>query len=627
MQNSVSLRITCSLLFSLCFFVCRAQTADTNYVRNNYDKFEYQVPVRDGIKLFTSVYVPKDKSQKYPIMLQRTPYSCRPYGKTQVKPALGPSEKFMTDKFIFVYQDVRGRWMSEGIYEEMTPHIDHKKSKKQVDEASDTYDTIDWLLKNVKGNNGKVGIWGISYPGFYTTAGILSKHPALVCASPQAPIADLYRDDAFHNGAFMLAANFGFYPFFTNRQNDKPTQGTAGDFDFGTQDGYAFYLKMGATGNSNKLYFKDTIRLWNEMLEHPDYDEHWKNRNILNHLSGIKHTAILTTGGWYDAEDLYGSFKTYAGFEKANPGIRNYFVVGPWVHGGWARGDGDHLGDIDFGAKNSAWYQENIEFPFFSHYLKGTPDPQLPEATAFETGTNTWKKFSAWPPKEMQSRKLYFHAGGKLSFDAPSEASARDSFISDPAKPVPFINETDLDMKREYMTADQRFAAQRPDVLVYQTDILSEDLTLAGNIWADLRISTSGTDADWIVKVIDVYPDSAKNNAFTRQDVYMSSYQQMVRSEAMRGRFRNGFDKPEPFSPGKIENVKFELQDVLHTFKKGHRLMVQVQSSWFPLIDRNPQTFVPNIFFAKPGDYRKATHTLYADQAHPSCLEVGVLPR
>lgn len=611
------------ILISVAFAQPSNVGSDADYVKNNYQKYEYNVPMRDGIKLFTSVYVPKDQSKKYPFMMDRTPYSVAPYGLENYKSSLGPSSIFLKDGYIFVYQDARGRFMSEGIFEEMMPEKEVHKTKSDVDEGTDTYDTIDWLLKNIPRNNGKVGVWGISYPGFYTTAALLSRHPALVAASPQAPMADLYRDDAFHNGAFMLVANFGFYLDFTNRQDDKPTQRHGSRLIINTPDGYKFFMDMGNIKNTNDKFYKDTIRLWNEMLDHPNYDQHWKDRNILVHLHDIK-TAVLVTGGWYDAEDLYGAVNTYKTLVKNNPATPVYFAMGPWVHGGWARGPGDHLGDIDFGSQNGQFYREKIEFAFFSHYLKGK-DMELPKVSAFKTGVNEWMKYNVWPPKDALEKNLYFLPGGKLSFIAPASiANVWDDFVSDPARPVPFTNDITSDMKREYMTGDQRFASRRPDVLTYQTDILDNDITLAGNIWADLKISTTGTDADWVVKVIDVYPDSAKNNRFTGKDVYMSGYQQMVRSEAMRGKFRNGFDKPEAFIPGKVTPVNFELQDVLHSFRKGHRIMVQVQSTWFPLIDRNTQQF-QDIMKAKVTDFKKATHKIYTSTEYPSYLKVRVL--
>lgn len=608
-------------LLALCSFA-QPNNSDAEYVKANYTKYEYQIPMRDGKKLFTSVYVPKDQAKKYPIMMDRTPYSVGPYGADAYKGSLGPSSLFLHDGFIFVYQDVRGRYMSEGIFEEMTPEKEVHKTKNDVDEGTDTYDTIDWLIKHLPNNNGKVGVWGISYPGFFTTASLLSRHPALAAASPQAPMADLYRDDAFHNGAFMLVANFGFYPGFTNRQDGKPTQGHGSRLNYGTHDGYEFYLNMGSVKNSNDKYYKDTIRLWNEMLDHPNYDQHWKDRNVLYHLHDIK-TPTLVTGGWYDAEDLFGAINTYKALVKSNPNTPIYFTMGPWVHGGWARGNGDHLGDVDFGGSTGPFYREKIEFAFFSHYLKGTP-MDIPKVSTFQTGVNQWKTYNTWPPKEAEEKNLYFLPGGKLSFNAPADGDSFDEFVSDPAKPVPFYDGITLDMTREYMVGDQRFAARRPDVLTYQTDVLDQDVTLAGNIRANLKVAITGTDADWVVKVVDVYPDSAKNNQFTGKGIYMSNYQQMVRSEAMRGKFRNGFDKPEAFVPGHVTPVNFELQDVLHTFKKGHRIMVQVQSTWFPLIDRNTQQF-QDIMKAKDTDFKKATHKVYTSKEHPSFLKVRVM--
>ncbi|MDF2431905.1 MAG: uncharacterized protein JWP44_1536 [Mucilaginibacter sp.] len=600
----------------------QANNPDAAYIKDNYTKYEYQIPMRDGKNLFTSIYVPKDQTKKYPFMMDRTCYSVAPYGADKYRTNLGPSSLFLHNGYIFVYQDVRGRWMSEGIYQEMTPEKEVHKTNNDVDEGTDTYDTIDWLLKNIPNNNGKVGVWGISYPGYYTTTSLLSRHPALVAASPQAPIADLYRDDAFHNGAFMLVANFDFYPGFTNRQDDKPTQRRGERMDIGTPDGYKFFMGLGNMQNTNVKYYKDTIRLWNEMLNHPNYDQHWKDRNVLYHLHDIK-TAVLVTGGWYDAEDLYGAVNTYKTLVKNNPSTPVYFTMGPWVHGGWAHGPGDHLGDIDFGGPTGPFYREKIEFAFFSHYLKGT-ELDLPKVSTFETGVNEWKTYNTWPPKEAEEMNLYLLPGGKLSFEAPKAAdNSADEFASDPNKPVPFVDGIDAGMKREYMTGDQRFAERRPDVLTYQSEVLDKDITIAGNIWANLKVSTTGTDADWVVKVIDVYPDTAKNNQWIK-DTYLAGYEQMVRSEAMRGKFRNGFDKPEPFVPGKVTPVNFELQDILHTFKKGHKIMVQIQSTWFPLIDRNTQQF-QDIMKAKVTDFKKAINKVYTSKDHTSYLKVRVM--
>jgi putative CocE/NonD family hydrolase len=593
------------------------------YIKTNYTKMEVMIPMRDGIKLMTEIYVPKDQSKKYPFLMDRTPYSVGPYGPDAYKASIGPSFEYAKDGYIIVYQDVRGRYMSEGLFREMTPELESHKTKSDVDEGTDTYDTIDWLLKNVPNNNGKVGTWGISYPGFYTTATLLSRHPALAAASPQAPMSDLWRDDGWHNGAFFLVANFTFYPGFTNRQDGKPTQARGSRIDF-PENGYDYYLKMGPVKNTNLVY-KDTIRLWNDILNHPDFDEWWQSRNILTHLHDIK-TPTLVTGGWFDAEDLYGAINTYKTLAKDNPTTPVYFVMGPWVHGGWANGAGDRLGDVYFGGPTGPYYRDNIEFKFFSHYLKGTP-MNIEPVNVFETGTNKWESFKAWPPKAAKDDQLYLLPGGKLSFKAPTATKETfDEYVSDPANPVPFFadrNKTS-DMERSYMDGDQRFAQQRKDVLTYQTDVLDHDVTIAGNIWPKLNVSTTGTDADWIVKVIDVYPDTASNTIATGTGVKMAGYEQMVRSEPLRGKYRNNFAKPEPFVPGKVTSVSWELQDVFHTFKKGHRIMVQVQSSMFPLIDRNPQTFT-DIMKANESDFKSATQKIYTSKQHPSFLKVRVL--
>jgi putative CocE/NonD family hydrolase len=602
--------------------------SDSAFIRENYQKYEYQVPTRDGIKLYTAVYIPKDISptNQYPIMLSRTPYSCSPYGLDKYPRRLSPSPIMMREKYIVVYQDVRGRYMSEGVFTEMTPHKAQKiDKKKDVDESTDTYDTIDWLLKNLKNHNGRVGMWGISYPGFYTSAGMLANHPALKASSPQAPIADLYRDDSFHNGAFMLAANFGFYNFFVPHL--KPNDGSNREslFKMDNPDGYDFYLKMGSLKNSQAKYYQNRNIYWTDILEHPNFDKFWQDRNLLPHFKGIKH-AVMTVGGWYDAEDLFGTMKTYQYVEKQNPNIHNIFVLGPWVHGGWARiNGGEFLGDVNFGAKTSNFYQENIEAKFFKQILKeGKTATDLPEAYIFETGTNQWRTFANWPPKESTLRNLYLQNNGKLSFAPSTQSGAFSEFLSDPHKPVPFTNAITTGMIQSYMVEDQRFASKRPDVLVFETEVLTEDITLAGNLLAKLKVSTSETDADWIVKIIDVYPLDTPNNP-QKPEIKYGGFQQMVRSEAIRGRFRKSLEKPSPFVPNQIAEVNVELQDILHTFKKGHKIMIQIQSSWFPLIDRNPQKYVDNIFLAEDNDFTKATHRVYHSVENQSFIEVRVM--
>jgi uncharacterized protein len=607
-------------------------------VKEHYTKYEYRIAMRDGVHLFTSVYVPKDTSHAYPFLIDRTPYSVAPYGVDQYRTQLGPSPDFDKAGYIFVFQDVRGRYMSEGQFVEMRPHIDNKKSSKDVDDASDLYDTIDWMLKNVPNNNGNAGIWGISYPGFFTSASIIDSHPALKAASPQAPMTNLFMgDDAYHGGAFMLDANFGFYAFFKPQENPQLPPKTPVPFDFGTKDGYEFYLNIGPISNLSKL-LEGKSSLFDDQMRHDTYDDYWKPRNLAPHMKNI-HCAVLTVGGWFDAEDLQGPFTTFHSIDANNPDIFNALVVGPWVHGGWARYDGDHLGRAEFASNTGDFYRKNILFPFFEQYLKGKADAKLPKAYVFETGTNVWRHYSAWPPKGAEEKTLYFHANGRLSFDPPSESSSFDEYVSDPAKPVPFVNYQSVNVPQEYMVSDQRFAASRTDVLVYATPVLQDDVTIVGPISPHLFVSTTGTDSDWDVKLIDVYPTDYPDSKLDaqrpedrnkpRSDVgppsyTMAGYQQLVRGEPFRGKFRHSFEKPEPFTPGKVEEINATFQDVNHTFRRGHRIMVQIQSSWFPLTDRNPQTFV-NIPDAKPSDFVKATERVYHSKAQPSGIGVQVL--
>jgi uncharacterized protein len=650
--------------------------ADT--IRARYTKNEIQIPMRDGVKLFTAVYVPKDAPtaaskdgdvtkdgvKGYPIMLTRTPYSVAPYGIDSYRAGLGPSELFSKDGFIFVYQDVRGRYMSEGEWLEMTPHRAVKSGPKDVDESTDTYDTIDWLIKNIPNNNGRVGLYGTSYPGFYAAAGIIDAHPALKAASPQAPIADLFMgDDSYHNGAFMLAANFGFYSGFYPREGGPALPQDSPRFDFGTPDGYDFYLRLGPLANADEKHFKGKNPYWTANLAHTTYNDFWKSRSILPHLKNIT-PAIMTVGGWFDAEDLAGPLNVYRAIEKSQTaanggaagktggGSPNTIVMGPWAHGGWARGDGDRLGNVTFAMQTSVFYREKIEFPFFAHHLKDRPlDAPLPEAYVFETGINRWRREESWPPKDAAPTTFYLRADGKLSTDSPPRGEGDrgfDEFVSDPSKPVPYLGHTVMGMQRDYMTEDQRFAAARPDVLVYETEPLEADVTIAGPIKVDLQVATTGTDADWVVKVIDVYPGDYPATAPTgaaragagaggagggaapaspaANAVKMGNYQQLVRGEPFRGKFRHSFEKPEPFTPNQPAKIGFEMPDVYHTFRRGHRIMIHVQSSWFPLIDRNPQTFV-DIPRAKAADFRKATHRIHRSRQLPSSVTVLTFTR
>jgi putative CocE/NonD family hydrolase len=593
------------------------------YIRKNYTRKDYQIPMRDGVKLYTVVYTPKDQSKKYPILMTRTPYGVAPYDKEVYRASLGPNRHFAPEGYIFVYQDVRGCYMSEGTFVNMRPHRKEHKDKKDIDESTDTFDTIDWLVKNVDNNSGKAGLWGISYPGFYASAGMIDHHPALAAVSPQAPIADWFFDDFFHHGAFFLPHAFNFFATF-GRERPEPTTSRGFSFKHGTNDGYQFFLDMGPLSNADKKYFKGKVAFWNEMAAHPNYDEFWQARNLLPHLKDCA-PAVMTVGGWFDAEDLYGALNTYTAVEKNNPKIFNVLVMGPWAHGGWSRGKGDRLGNINFGADTAEFFQKDLELPFFNHFLKGKGEHALAEATMFETGTNQWRKFDAWPPKETAKARLYLHAGGKLRFEPPAAAGAYEEYISDPRKPVPFTEALSVGMTREYMTDDQRFASKRPDVVVFQSDVLKDNLTFAGPLVADLKVSTSGTDSDWVVKIIDVFPQDEPGTGVGPNAKPLAGYQMMVRSEVIRGRFRNSYSKPEPFKPNEPVTVRLVLQDVLHTFPKGHRVMVQICSTWFPLVDRNPQTYVDNIFLAEEKDFVRATQRVYCSPELPTSIEVGIL--
>jgi len=593
--------------------------------KEQYTKYEYRIPMRDGKKLFTSVYVPKNPTWKYPFLLKRTPYSVGPYGVDKYRGDLGPSDNLAREGYIIAYQDVRGRWMSEGEFVNMRPHKPTKSGPTDIDESTDTFDTIDWLVKNVPNNNGKVGTWGISYPGFYVAAGMIDAHPALKAASPQAPINDWFiGDDFHHNGALFLPHCFNFIANFGKPRPEPTKKFNYLPFDHGTPDGYDFFLRLGPLANADRDHFKGDIAFWNEVMKHPDYDEFWQARNLRPHLKAI-NPAVMTVGGWFDAENLFGALETFKNVDKFGPGSTNQLVMGPWRHGGWSRGDGNQLGDLGFNAKTGVFFREKIELPFFEFHLKGKGEMKHPKAWVFETGTNVWRQYDTWPPAAAKSRSLFLKPGGKLDVAPNKGLDIFDEFVSDPNKPVPSHDKTHVGMAAEYMSGDNRHAARRPDVLVYQTEILDQDTTLAGPIEVKLHVSTTGTDADWIVKIIDVYPDDYPDPEPNPTGVRLGGYQQLVRGDVMRGRYRKSFEKPVPFKPGEVEEVKFTLPDICHTFRPGHRMMIQVQSSWFPLVDRNPQTFV-TISEASESDFKKATHRVYTAGAKASRVEVRVLP-
>ncbi|MEP7256541.1 MAG: CocE/NonD family hydrolase [Ferruginibacter sp.] len=596
-----------------------------NFVKENYTKIDTTITMRDGIKLYTVIYIPKDETQLYPFLMERTPYSAGPYGKDNYPRGIGPNSELMKEKYIFVNQDVRGRYMSEGVNLEVTPYIADKKTKKEVDESSDTFDTIDWLLKNIKNNNGRVGLAGISYPGFYATACLPGAHPAIKAVSPQAPVTDEFiGDDANHNGAFFLLDNFSFMNFFDLERNGPVKNYAKPVFTSGTKDVYQFYLKMATVKNTNsEKYYNHKSVIWNEYLQHDTYDAYWKARNIRPHLKNI-NIPVLVVGGWFDAEDLFGALHTYEAIEKQSPNNNNRLVMGPWTHGAWASGEWTKFATHEFGSNTSKYFQDSLETKFFNYYLKDKGNFTASEATIFETGSNQWKNYDVWPPKNSSPVEYYFNNENKLSTKKENNKIGFDEYLSDPNKPVPYTNGIFGRRNNEYMAEDQRFAAIRPDVVIFESEVLTDDIVLAGRINADLFVSTTGTDADFIVKLIDVLPDTASNPKGSPRGFSMAGLQRLVRAEVMRGKFRNDPAKPEAFVSGKISEVKFDLNDVAHEFKKGHKIMVQVQSSWFPLIDRNPQKFM-RIPEATEKDFEKATIKIYHDAVNASKIVLPVL--
>jgi uncharacterized protein len=618
-----------SFLILLLFYVASfSQNADSAWFVNNYTKMEQYITMRDGVRLFTSVYIPKDKNDKHPILMTRTPYSCAPYGEDKFM-QLWHSYKmaYAKENFIFAEQDVRGRYMSEGEFADVRPFIKNKKGK-QIDEASDTYDAIDWLVKNVPGNNGKVGVTGTSYPGFYSTEAALSGHPALVAVSPQAPVTDWFIGDDFHHkGAFFVMDGFSFYSSF-GKPHPKPTMDYGEGFQFNSDDNYNAYLKTGALKNFATL-IGDSIKFWQELYQHPNYDEWWQERNARVGLYNVK-PAMLWVGGLFDAEDCFGAWNCYKATGKQSPQTNSKLVMGPWYHGQWSR-EGSYLGNVRFGSNTSEYFQDSIEIPFFNYYLLGKGNvSNIAEANIFFSGENNWKKFNEWPPKNIETENLYFGSNGKLLLNITGNEGSNysfDEYTSNPAHPVPYTEDVQFERTREYMDDDQRFASRRTDVLTYETDTLHDNVTIAGPLIADLMTSISTTDVDFVVKVIDVFPDGFKYSSDMKsngKNYPMGGYEMLVRAEIMRGKFRNSFEKPEPFVSGKITEVKWELTDVAHTFLKGHRIMIQIQSSLFPLADRNPQKFL-NIYTADDKDFQKANIRIYHEAEHQSKIILPVL--
>ncbi len=625
--NKLSLYTFLFLFFSFKFL---SADADSLWVVNNYTKQEVMITMRDGVKLFTSIYVPKNNSEKHPILMMRTPYSVSPYGEGKISPRLYKTywKEYLKENYILVMQDVRGKYMSEGVYEDVRPFNKNKKGKKEIDESSDTFDTVDWLIKNIKNNNGNVGVFGISYPGFYATMAAVSNHPAIKAVSPQAPVTEWFLGDDFHhNGAFALMDAFSFYYSF-GMPRPAPTTSTAPGYKFPVKDNYEFYLRVGAFKNIASM-FTDSIKFWKQLSEHPNYDDFWKARDARRACYNIK-SAMMVVGGLFDAEDCYGAWNLYKAIDKQSPTTKSSLVMGPWVHGGWSRGDGSNLGNIRFGSATSTYYQQNLEIPFFNYHLKGKESiDKISKANVFFTGENNWKQFENWPPAKVTATPIYLNDKEKLSFTKPEQKNSFTKYVSNPNKPVPYADGVHLRRTREYMDDDQRFASRRTDVLSFKTEILAEDVTLAGVLTAVIKTAISTTDADFVVKLIDVFPDNFEYDSSycclgAANEAEMGGYQMLVRGEIMRGRFRKSFENPEAFTPGKMEEVKFDLPDVAHTFKKGHKIMVQIQSSWFPLFDRNPQQFV-NTYTCDDKDFVESEIKIYHDADNASYLLLPIM--
>ena len=608
------------LFFIFITGITNAQQLD-NFVKENYNKIDTTITMRDGVKLYTIIYTPKDSKEKYPFLMERTPYSCEPYGDTNYAIRIGPNPGLMKEKYIFVYQDVRGRYMSEGTNLEVTPYIKNK-SKKQTDESTDTYETIEWLLKNIKNNNGRLGVYGISYPGFYATASLLDAHPAIKAVSPQAPVTDEFEgDDVNHNGAFFLLDNFSFMNYFGKPRSGPTKSYESNLFKYNTKDAYQFFNQLGPIKNTQaENYYNHKSSIWNEYLQHDTYDEYWQTRNIRKHLNKIT-IPTLVVGGWFDAEDLFGTLRTYEAIEKGELHNNCKLVMGPWTHGAWESAEWKQYASHDFGSNTSKTFQDSIETTFFNYYLKDKDSFNINEATIFETGTNRWKSYSSWPPKKTTPTIYYLNNDGILSKEIAKTTDSFDEYTSDPNKPVPYTAGIYGNRNNDYMAEDQRFAYSRPDVLFYQTTTLKNDLTITGPITANLHVSITGTDADFIVKIIDVLPDNQPNFKNAPKGFQMAGYQRLVRAEVIRGKFRNSLEKPEPFEPNKITNIKLNLNDVAHTFKKGHKIMIQIQSSWFPLIDKNPQQFL-SIPQAEKSDFKKINIRIFHDNLHQSNITI-----
>ena len=621
MKKTILLLLGILMLSSLAY----SQTIDEKWVKDNYIKREVMIPMRDGVKLYTAVYQPADSSRHHPILMYRTPYGCNPYGKDFNGDLWYSLSSFAQKGYIIVYQDVRGRRMSEGTFVDVRPI--HSELSSTADDVSDMYDTVDWLLKHTV-NNAKVGVTGCSYLGYYALTSAICNHPAIKAVCPQAPIGDWFMgDDTHHNGALMLTDAFSFLSHF-ERPRTKPSPADYPYRNYYSEDEYSFFLKAGTVKNLTRM-LGDSVRFWNDITNHPNYDEWWKERCPFRLYHKI-NAAVLVVGGLFDAEDAYGTWQSYKTLKKRNADKPLYLLIGPWQHGGWNWSRGDCLGNVRFGNANHSQRFIDIQQQFFDYYLLGEGEfDNTPKATVFFTGENRWKTFSNWPASNSVPTAFYLKKGGQLSATRPSEKSSYTTYTSNPDKPVPFTATISHGRPSEYMTEDQRFASTRPDVLTFQTEPLKENVTLGGELEADLRVALSTTDADFIIKLIDVFPDDFKydkkvDGAGNGNKYLMGGYQMLVRGDVMRGRYRKGFEHPVPFIPNKIDNVSFKLSDVAHTFLKGHRIMVQIQSTWFPLVDRNPQQMV-DIYHCDKKDFISSVIKIYHQADNASRLILPVL--
>jgi uncharacterized protein len=581
---------------------------------------EVMVPMRDGVRLHTVIYTPDGAHPPLPILFVRTPYGANP-AFTSNSAVQFQYKELVADGYIFVFQDIRGRYQSEGHFV-MVRAPRNRQDPKAIDEGTDAYDAIDWLIKQLPNNNGRVGMLGISYPGWLTVMAMLDPHPALKAVSPQASPIDMFLGDDFHhNGAFRLSYGFEYATRMETTKEQVP-------FEFDTYDTYTWFLRLGGLANINDKYLHGTIPTWNDFVDHPDYDEFWQRQTAISYLDRVR-VPTLNVAGWWDQEDFYGPVTIYRALEKHDTENKNFLVVGPWNHGGWAAQEGRKLGNVDFGSATSLYFREHVLAPFFAYYLKDQGTLNMPEALTFEAGDNTWRRHDAWPPRtNITVKKLFLQPGGGAGFDqvsAPQGDSGFDAYVSDPARPVPYRNRPVPPLYMPggsgwttWLLQDQRFAQGRPDVLTWETPALAEDVTIAGDITAHIFASTTGSDADWVAKLIDVYPD------LYPQDPPFGGYELMVSNDVFRGRFLHSFTKPQPIKPGVVNEYKIDLHTQDYRFLKGHRIMVQIQSTWFPLIDRNPQKFVPNIFKATDDDFRTARQRVYRTSGQASYIELPV---